>query len=149
MAEITAEQPQPEAPAAWPMKRAGARVVRWFFYSVALAIVPILISFAWLPQKSSITMLLSHGDLAVMASALFGLSMGEVFGSKEPLQKWLREVLIIASFVLWAGCLLLLSFISGNAPRFTASEEVKYSWYLLLAAVVIGAASFAATVSRN
>jgi hypothetical protein len=132
------------------MKDAAFRVFRWFFYSVVLAIFPILISFAWLPKNSSVTTLLSHGDLAVIASALLGLSLGEIIGSEElqPL-KWLREVLIIACVLFWTASLLLLSFISGNATQFTQAEEVQYSWYLLLAAVVIGIASFAATVSRT
>jgi len=76
---MTATAAPKEPPAPWPIKHALARVLRYLFYSVGLAIVPILISFAWLPQKSSITMLLSHGDLAVIASALFGVSMGELF----------------------------------------------------------------------
>jgi len=73
----------------------------------------------------------------------------QLFGSKEMRQRWLCEVLFAACVLFWTASILLLSFISGNAPRFTPSEDVKYSWYLLLAATVIGMASFAATVARE
>jgi len=138
-----------EAQPPWPMKDAAARVCRWFFYSVVLAVIPIVISFAWLPKNTSVTALLSHGDLAVIASALLGLSMGEIFGSEEPQQNWIREVLIGACILCWSASLLLLSFISGGASRFTQNQEVQYSWWLLLAAVIVGIASFAVTVSRT
>lgn len=138
--------PQPP----WPMKDAAFRVCRWFFYSVVLAVFPVLISFAWLPKNSSVTQLLSHGDLAVIASALFGLSLGEIIGSKDlQEQKWLREVLIGSSLLFWSASLLLLSFISGAAPQFTPAKEARYSWILLLSAIVIGIAAFAATVARE
>lgn len=134
----------------WPAKDAAFRVWRWFFYSVILSVFPVLISFLWLPRKTSVSQFLSHGDLAVIACALFGVSLGEIFGSSDlQKQRWLREVLMGASTVSWSASLLLLSCISGNATQVTPDEDAKYSWYLLIAAVIIGIAVFAATVSRS
>src|SRR5690348_14122018 len=85
----------------WMLVRAGVgRVSRWFVCSVLLAAVPILVSFLALPRSSSVTTLLSHGDFAVLASALVAASIGELIGPAEP-PPGLRNVLVLASLVLF------------------------------------------------
>jgi hypothetical protein len=140
---------QQAAPARWHFRAALGRVSRWFFYSVILALFPVAISLASLPKKTSVTMLLSHGDLAVLASALVAVSMGELIGSKELRQNGIYELLFGACLLFWTSSIVLFSFIAGNNQNFTPNTEFRYSWYLLLAAVVTGMGSFAATVART
>ncbi len=130
------------------MRIAVGRVCRWFFFGVVLAMIPILISFAWLPKNSSVTMLLSHGDLVAIAAALAGLSMGELIGPDEPPWKGLRNVLICSCILLLLGSVMLLSVISGNDANFSPGQVVYYSWVLLILTVVIGVASMGSTVPR-
>jgi ABC-type transport system involved in multi-copper enzyme maturation permease subunit len=129
------------------MKEAVGRVGRWLFFGVALAIIPVLISFLWLPRNESVTMLLSHGDLAVIASALAGISMGELIGPDEP-EKWIRNVLMSSCILLLVGSVVLLSLIASRGGRLTLGQEVAYSWFLFIVAVLIGVASMGATVRR-
>jgi len=148
MAGVAAPE-QPDARAPWPMRVAVGRVCRWFFFGVVLALIPIVISFAWLPKNSSVTMLLSHGDLVAVAAALAGLSMGELIGPDEPPWKGLRNVLICACVLLLLGSVMLLSFISGNDANLSPGQIVYYSWVLLILTVVIGVASMGSTVPRD
>jgi hypothetical protein len=148
MAAIAAGgEPGASAPSPWPMKDAAGRIGRWLFFGVMLAIVPVIISFLWLPRNSSVTMLLSHGDLAVVASALVGLSMGELIGPDEP-QRWLRNVLMCSCILLLLGSVVLLSLIASHGGRLSPNQEVDYSWILFSVAVVVGVASMGSTVRR-
>lgn len=140
---------QPGAAGPWPMRVALGRVCRWFFFGVVLAMIPIVISFAWLPKDSSITMLLSHGDLVAIAAALAGLSIGELIGPDEPPWRGLRNVLICSCVLLLLGSVMLLSIISGHNTNFSPGQIVYYSWLLLILTVVIGVASMGSTVSRD
>lgn len=147
MASIRAEGRE-EAAERWPAKAAAGRVGRWFFFGVVLATIPVIISFLWLPKNSSITTLLSHGDLAVIAAALVGLSMGELMGPDEPPQKWIRNIIMCACIMFLLGAIVLLSLIASRGGRLSAGQEVEYSWVLFVASVLVGTASMALTVRR-
>jgi len=123
---------------------AVGRMSRWLVFGVALAAVPVLISFVFLPKTSSIAALLDHGDFAVLASALVGSSIGELLGPDEP-TKWLRNILISACIVLFAAAIVLLAGIAGNSAQLSTAQRVDYSWLLFVAAVVAGGASMGCT----
>jgi len=141
---------QADTPAArWLLLKVGCgRVGRWAAFSVALAAVPILISFLALPRSSSMTSLLSHGDFAILASALVAASVGELLGPDEP-QRGIRNILIAACFMLFAFTIVLLAGIANNSSQLSPRADVKYSWLSFLVAVVIGAASWGLTVHRS
>lgn len=148
MATIAAEEePEAAVPAPWPVKDAMGRIGRWLFFGVLLAVIPVVISFLWLPKNSSVTTLLSHGDLAVIASALVGISMGELIGPDEP-QRWIRNVLMSSCILLLLGSVVLLALIASHAGRFSPNQEVDYSWILFFVSVALGIVSMAATVRR-
>jgi hypothetical protein len=138
-----------EHPGPWPAREAIGRVGRWFFFAVVLATIPVLISFLWLPKNSSVTTLLSHGDLAVIAAALVGISMGELIGPDEPPQKWIRDVLMCACILFLLGAVVLLSLIASRGGRLSSGQEVEYSFVLFVAAVLVGMPSMALTVRRD
>jgi len=130
------------------MIKAGCgRVGRWAVFSVVLATAPILASFFYLPQSSSLTSLLSHGDFAILASALVAAAMGELFGPDEP-QRWIRNILVSACIVLFTFTIVLLGAIAGNSPRLSPEADVRYSWVSFGIAIVIGIASWGLTVHR-
>jgi hypothetical protein len=132
--------------ARWMLVRVGVgRVSRWFVCSVLLAAVPILVSFLALPKSSSVTALLSHGDFAVLASALAAASIGELIGPAEP-PPGLRNVLVLASLVLFTSTVILLMGIAGNFARLSPPLDATLSLIAFAIATVIGIASWAATV---
>ena len=126
---------------------AVGRVGRWLVFGVILAAVPILVSFIFLPKTSSATSLLSHGDFAVLASALGGAAIGELLGPDEP-PKWLRNILISACILLFAAAIILLASIAGNAGRLSVQQKANYSWLLFIIAVIVGIASMGLTIRR-
>jgi len=134
--------------ARWLLLRiALGRVCRWFVCSVVLASIPILVSFFALPRTSSVTALLSHGDFAVLASALAAASIGELIGPCEP-PKWIRNILILSCILLFTSAILLLAGIAGHYARLSPSLDVRFSWISFAIATIVGAASWAATVER-
>jgi hypothetical protein len=149
MAETTAAKPGDRAtdgPARSTLVRAGVgRVSRWFVCSVVLAAVPILVSFLALPKSSSVISLLSHGDFAVLGSALAAASIGELIGPAEP-PPGVRNVLVLASLVLFTFTIILLMGIAGSFARLSPSLDATLSLIAFAIATVIGIASWAATV---
>ena len=101
---------------------------------------------------------LSHGDLAVMASAVAGGSICELLGP-EPPARWLRNVLMGACVATLIGCTILLMSIGGDmdaivnghlvhSGKLTKSAETKFSTYLLVMAVTTGIPVMAPEVRR-
>src|SRR5260370_11401563 len=132
----------------WELVRAGTgRVCRWFVCSVVLAAAPILVSFLALPRTSTISSLLSHGDFAVLASALAAASLGELIGPSEP-PRWIRNILIMACILIFTCAVLLLAGIAGRFARLSPPLDVRFSWLTFLLAALIGAGSWAATADR-
>jgi hypothetical protein len=132
----------------WLLVKAGCgRVGRWAVFSVALATIPTLASILYLPPSSTLTSLLKHGDFAILASALVAAAMGELFGPDEP-QKWIRNVLVSASILLFTCTIVLLGGIAGDSPRLSPEADVRYSWMSFGIAIIIGTASWGLTAHR-
>ena len=151
MAEALAKETRTEtrdSHARWMLLRAGiGRVSRWMVCSVLLATAPILLSFLALPKSSSIMTLLSHGDFAVLASALAATSIGELIGPTEPV-RWVRNILLLASVTLFTFTIVLLAGIAGGFARLSPPLDASLSMIAFGIAAVIGVASWGATVER-
>lgn len=152
MADVVAREQSPSASreqhSRWVLLRAGiGRVSRWFVCSVLLAAVPILLSLLALPPSASVTMLLSHGDFAVLASALAAASIGELLGPTQP-SPGVRNMLVLASLLLFTFTIILLAGIAGSFARLTPELDARFSVISFLVATIIGIASWGATIEK-
>jgi hypothetical protein len=120
------------------------RVGRWLVCSVVLATAPILLSFIFLPQGTSVTSFLAHGDFAVLALALVAASLGELFGPDHPV-RWVQTVLALSCVTMAIALMTLLAGIAGHAARLTTEYDARFSVYSLIFAVVVGAISWWST----
>lgn len=120
------------------------RVSRWLVCSVILATTPILLSFVFLPEDTSVTSFLAHGDFAVLALALVAASLGELFGPDHP-ARWLQTVLALSCVTMAFALMTLLAGIAGHATRLTPKNDASYSVIALFIAVVVGAVSWWST----
>ncbi len=138
--------------------RAIGSVSRWLFWGIVISGVPIVISLLTAPIGTSVADQLSHGDLAVMASAVAGGSVCELLGPEPPVN-WLRNVLLAACVMTLLGSTILLMSIGGDSDtvvnghlthiaKLTKSAETKFSVYLLVIAITAGIPAMAPEIRR-
>lgn len=111
-------------------------VLRWVFYGVFLSILPLCVTWLFVPKVVSLDELLGRGELAVLAIALAGTSMSAVWDGRK--SRRLSEWLVGSNLVLLFLATLLLIAVVIKAEKVTAHAAVVFSTWILVVTVLVG-----------
>lgn len=116
-----------------------SKVLQWVVFSVVLAFVPIAASWLFLPAGATAWDAIGHGELAVLAQALAGGSLGVLLADGRDRPSF-QLLLVLNGAVLVVGLLILIAIV-GESPQFPHDDAVRTSLWLLALAVLTGAVS--------
>lgn len=112
---------------------------RWLCFSVLLALAPIVAAWMFLPPSATAWDAVGHGELAVLAQALAGASLGALFEYGRSRRAF--EFLCILNGAVLVGGLLVFAGIIGEAHHLNQRQAVVLSAWLLAIATAVGIAS--------
>jgi hypothetical protein len=118
-------------------------VFHWLFYSVALALLPVGLSWLFLPAGDGVGVALSRGELAVLAAALASTGLGEIIREHDRIVGFERLVALNVGALLAA--FLVMTALLGASPKLSQHDAIVASAWLLAVTVCIGARSVART----
>jgi hypothetical protein len=113
-----------------------SRAIRWLFYSVVLAFVPIAFSCLFLPAGSPLIAALEHGELVILSAALSAGAFDLLLGVRGA-NLW-KNLMISICVSLIIGSLATLAAVVGKSPQLTPSQLVGVSGWLLGIAIIVG-----------
>jgi len=116
-------------------------VSHWLFYSVGLALLPIGLSWLFLPAGDGMGEALSRGELAVLAAALASTGLGGVIRAHDRVVGFERLVALNVGALLVA--FLVMTALLGASPKLSQHDAIIASAWLLALTVCIGARSVA------
>jgi hypothetical protein len=116
-------------------------ILHWLFYSVGLALLPIVLSWLFLPAGDGLEVALSRGELAVLAAALASTGLGEVVRAHARLASFQGLVALNVGALLAA--FLVMAALLGASPKLSQHDAIIASAWLLLVAILIGARTVA------
>lgn len=111
-------------------------VLRWVFYGVFLSILPLWVTWLFVPKAVSLDELLGRGELAVLAITLASTSMAAVWEGRK--SRRLSEWLVGSNVVLPVLATLLLIAVVVKAENVTAHAAVVFSAWILVVTALVG-----------
>ncbi len=111
-------------------------VLRWLFYGVFLSILPLAVTWMFVPKAVSIDELLGRGELAVLAIAFAGTSMAAVWEGRK--SRRLSEFLVGLNGVFLVLATLLLVAVVIKDEKVSPHVAVLFSAWLLVFTILVG-----------
>jgi hypothetical protein len=128
------------------MPRVG-RGSRWFFFTVCLALVPIALSWLFLPRGSSFLSAVEHGEFAILAGAVSAGTLDITLGIKR--RRWWTSLTTIAAIGVLLLSTVILAAVVGGAQQLSPATLVVISLWLLGVAVADGLVAVIAEMSEK
>jgi hypothetical protein len=96
------------------------RIGRWLFYCVVLALIPMALHWLWLPEGSTISKTLEHGELALVAAVLAGAALDVAMGQSFPPKT--KNLVVSGGWLVTSLLSVFLAPLSGE-PHSSAKKR--------------------------
>ena len=122
------------------------RAARWMFYCVILALVPLVLTWLWLPNQESIDKTLEHGELAILAAALAGAALDTALDEGFPRQ--IKGLIVAGGVLIIVLAFALFCGVVGKSPQLSSDQIIEASKLLLWSSLVVGSAAIIGDIGR-
>jgi hypothetical protein len=123
------------------------RVLRWLFWAVLVTLIPLFISWLFLPRDEPLRRILEHGELAAFSIALAAGAIDVISGAK--VRRGWRNFIEALAFGGILADVLFLAGLAGSAPRLLAWQVQFLGDYCLWFAIAVGVTATGSDVRRG